>query len=59
MLAVEDADLGIPSHYPAGTWSMRSVHMDGQGLGSLTGLQLLDPNGTILHASYSEMVQNS
>lgn len=59
MLAVEGADLGIPSHYPAGTWSRRSVSMDGQGLGSLTGLQLLDPNGTILHVSYSEMVQNS
>ena len=29
------------------------------GWGILTGLQLLDPNRTVLHVSYSEMVQNS
>lgn len=33
VLAVAGADLGIPSHYPAGTWSRRSVRMDGLGLG--------------------------
>lgn len=33
VLAVVGADLGIPSHYPAGTWSRRGVCMDVLGLG--------------------------